>query len=126
MADGAVDHLATRPELRNVPIEIESKRERDDNTVSAGSGIVLWAELDGGGIIGGSNLGKKGVALGKTGAAASKVGKEAAEELLRGLAADGCVDEVSFSHSHQRKDKSLELTMRIVSTRSNYHSNGSG
>lgn len=69
-----------------VPVDIESRREKNDNTSGAGSGIVLWAELEGGGIIGGSALGKKG-------ADAVKVGEEAAEELVKGLDAGGCVDE---------------------------------
>ncbi|KAF8919535.1 RNA 3'-terminal phosphate cyclase domain-containing protein [Mucidula mucida] len=87
MVEGAKEYLvAESSELKDVPIEIESKRERNDNTFGAGSGIVLWAELEGGGIIGGSALGKKGLE-------ASAVGRAAAEELLRGLNADGCVDE---------------------------------
>ncbi|KAJ7090182.1 RNA 3'-terminal phosphate cyclase domain-containing protein [Mycena belliarum] len=69
-----------------VPVEIESKREKNENTVGAGSGIVLWAELEGGGIIGGSAVGRKG-------ADATTVGEEAANELIKGLEAGGCVDE---------------------------------
>ncbi|KAF8078184.1 RNA 3'-terminal phosphate cyclase domain-containing protein [Lyophyllum atratum] len=70
----------------DVGVDIEYKRERNEDTKGAGSGIVLWAELEGGGVIGGSAVGRKG-------ADPHKVGEEAAEELLRGLQAGGCVDE---------------------------------
>jgi RNA 3'-terminal phosphate cyclase (ATP) len=57
------------------------------DTKGPGSGIVLWAELEGGGIIGGSAVGKKGVDSGKT-------GEEASEQLLKALdTGGGCVDE---------------------------------
>ncbi|KAG6861873.1 hypothetical protein C0995_010579 [Termitomyces sp. Mi166 len=69
-----------------VEVDIRFKRERNEDTKGAGSGIVLWAELEGGGIIGGSAVGSKGIEP-------CKVGEEAAQELLRGLHADGCVDE---------------------------------
>ncbi|KAJ7168077.1 RTC domain-containing 1 [Mycena crocata] len=69
-----------------VPVEIESRREKNEDTVGAGSGIVLWAELEGGGMIGGSAVGNK-----KKEAVA--VGEEAAAELIKGLEAGGCVDE---------------------------------
>ncbi|KAJ7093116.1 RNA 3'-terminal phosphate cyclase domain-containing protein [Mycena epipterygia] len=69
-----------------VPVEIESRREKNENTVGAGSGIVLWAELAGGGMIGGSAVGRKS-------ADATTVGEEAANELIKGLEAGGCVDE---------------------------------
>ncbi|RDB21493.1 RNA 3'-terminal phosphate cyclase [Hypsizygus marmoreus] len=65
---------------------IEYKRERNEDTKGAGSGIVLWAELEGGGVVGGSAVGRKGVDP-------ARVGAEAAEELVRGLEAGGCVDE---------------------------------
>ncbi|KAK0210414.1 RNA 3'-terminal phosphate cyclase domain-containing protein [Desarmillaria ectypa] len=86
MVEGAKDYLTGSPGLGGVPVEIESKRERNDNTVGAGSGIVLWAELEGGGIIGGDALGRKGLV-------AQAVGRLAAESLIRGLCAGGCVDE---------------------------------
>ncbi|KAJ2916055.1 hypothetical protein MD484_g4392, partial [Candolleomyces efflorescens] len=54
--------------------------------VAGGSGIVLWAELEGGGYIGGSAVGRKGVNP-------EAVGKEAANELIKGLDNGGCVDE---------------------------------
>jgi RNA 3'-terminal phosphate cyclase (ATP) len=69
-----------------VPVEIESKREKNEDTLGAGSGIVLWAELAGGGMIGGSAVGRKGTD-------AITVGEEAADELIKGLEAGGCVDE---------------------------------
>ncbi|KAK0502900.1 RNA 3'-terminal phosphate cyclase domain-containing protein [Armillaria luteobubalina] len=86
MVEGAKGYLADNPDLNGVPVEIENKRERNDNTVGAGSGILLWAELEGGGIIGGDALGKKGLD-------AQAVGRLAAESLIRGLSAGGCVDE---------------------------------
>lgn len=70
------------------PIGINVRREPQNLTVGAGSGIVLWAQLEGGGMIGGSAVGRKGLAP-------EEVGREAAEELLRGLNAGGCVDEVT-------------------------------
>ncbi|KAH0584137.1 hypothetical protein H2248_009699 [Termitomyces sp. 'cryptogamus'] len=70
----------------DVEVDIRLKRERNEDSKGAGSGIVLWAELEGGGIIGGSAVGSKGIEP-------YRVGEEAAQELLRGLRADGCVDE---------------------------------
>lgn len=90
MADSAVRRLAQSglgPEAAvPVPVEIECRREQNDNTVGAGSGIVLWAELAGGGMIGGSAVGNKKKE-------AVVVGEEAADELIKGLEAGGCVDE---------------------------------
>jgi RNA 3'-terminal phosphate cyclase (RTC), insert domain len=51
-----------------------------------GSGIVLWAETDVGCVFGASALGSKGTDP-------EAVGDEAAQELIRGLRAGGCVDE---------------------------------
>ncbi|KAF5391836.1 hypothetical protein D9757_001674 [Collybiopsis confluens] len=85
MVEGARKSLSAH--FGGVPIEIESRRERAENTVGAGSGIVLWAELDGGGIIGGSAVGKKGLD-------AADLGANAAQELIRELnEKGGCVDE---------------------------------
>ncbi|KAF9557701.1 RNA 3'-terminal phosphate cyclase [Agrocybe pediades] len=64
----------------------ESMREPNSLTRGAGSGIVLWAELEGGGMIGGSAVGTKGVPP-------EKVGEQAADELIKGLMDGGCVDE---------------------------------
>ncbi|KAF7322639.1 RNA terminal phosphate cyclase domain 1 [Mycena chlorophos] len=89
MRDAAVARFRQHPNSSSslIPestlIEIESTRE---NSPGAGSGIVLWAELSGGGIIGGSAVGskQKDVAV---------VGEEAADELIRGLEDGGVVDE---------------------------------
>jgi RNA 3'-terminal phosphate cyclase (ATP) len=70
-----------------VPIQISCRREPPQLTTGAGSGIVLWAELDGGGVIGGSAVGSKGIEPEKT-------GEQAADELVRGLNEGGCIDEV--------------------------------
>ncbi|KAJ7470403.1 RNA 3'-terminal phosphate cyclase domain-containing protein [Mycena latifolia] len=90
MADSAAKRLAEHgfgPDASvPVSVEIESKREKNENTIGAGSGIVLWAELEGGGVIGGSAVGRKGTD-------AITVGEEAANELIKGLEAGGCVDE---------------------------------
>ncbi|KAG6910912.1 hypothetical protein DXG01_006595 [Tephrocybe rancida] len=74
------------PDEGEVGVDIKFKRENNEDSSGAGSGIVLWAELEGGGIIGGSAVGNKRVEP-------AKIGEEAAQELLRGLQADGCVDE---------------------------------
>lgn len=74
-------------ERREVPISIQNNREPNNLTKGAGSGIVLWAELESGGIIGGSAVGMKGTAP-------NAVGEEAAIELIKGIDAGGCVDEV--------------------------------
>lgn len=72
---------------KNVNVSIADRREPNGLTTGAGSGIVLWAELEGGGIIGGSAVGTKG-------RSPEAVGEEAAAELLKGLEEGGCVDEV--------------------------------
>ncbi|KAF8906044.1 RNA 3'-terminal phosphate cyclase-domain-containing protein, partial [Gymnopilus junonius] len=46
-------------EASNVPVSIQCRREPNALTKGAGSGIVLWAELEDGGIIGGSAVGTK-------------------------------------------------------------------
>ena len=51
-----------------------------------GSGIVLWANLEGGGILGASAVGRKSTD-------ATKVGVQAATELLGAIEDGGCVDE---------------------------------
>ncbi|GLB35179.1 putative RNA 3'-terminal phosphate cyclase (RTC), insert domain [Lyophyllum shimeji] len=92
MVQGARRRLGEAKELnppedeREVEVDIKYHRERNEDTKGAGSGIVLWAELEGGGVIGGSAVGRKGTDP-------HKVGEEAAEELLRGLRSGGCVDE---------------------------------
>jgi len=67
-------------------IDIEAIREDPRDVVGSGSGIVLWAETDGGCVLGGSAVGVKGKKP-------EKVGEEAAEELVRNLGYEGCVDE---------------------------------
>ncbi|KAF9479746.1 RNA 3'-terminal phosphate cyclase [Pholiota conissans] len=73
-------------ENNSAVVSIQCRQEPWDLTVAPGSGIVLWAELEGGGIIGGS-------ALGSRGKSPETVGEEAAEELIQGLNEGGCVDE---------------------------------
>jgi RNA 3'-terminal phosphate cyclase (ATP) len=80
-------HHDTQPEDgEGVLVDILDDRESNDIAIAGGSGIVLWTELGGGGIIGGSAVGRKGLN-------AKGVGAEAAKELLRGLERGGCVDE---------------------------------
>lgn len=85
------NHVDVTPEVleerRTVQISIQSQREPNNLTRGAGSGIVLWAQLDGGGIIGGSAVGMKGMDP-------AAVGDEAATQLIKGIDAGGCVDEV--------------------------------
>lgn len=81
--------LKTEEGVAEIPVKIEYKREAEEDTKGAGSGIVLWAELKGGGMIGGSAVGRKGLDP-------TMVGAQAAEELIKGLEDDGCVDEVSL------------------------------
>ncbi|KAF9492274.1 RNA 3'-terminal phosphate cyclase [Pleurotus eryngii] len=80
-----IDSVESRQEMV-IPIEIQTKREGNDDCLGAGSGIVLWAELEGGGMIGGSALGRKNVLP-------AQVGEAAADELIKGLKEGGCVDE---------------------------------
>ncbi|TFK42806.1 RNA 3'-terminal phosphate cyclase domain-containing protein [Crucibulum laeve] len=89
MVDGArrkLEKAGLWEEGKQMPIMIDVRKEPDTLTKGAGSGIVLWAELEGGGMIGGSAVGRKGVQ-------AEKVGEEAAEQLIAGLENGGCVDE---------------------------------
>lgn len=108
-------------ENRDVPIQISRMREPPQLTRGAGSGIVLWAELDGGGIIGGSAVGSKSLDPEKT-------GEQAADELVRGLNEGGCVDEVM--HYLEPCDPGINIdivgTCYIVVTRPNHHLHGSG
>jgi len=83
--DDLLDDSEAQEETR-VPVNIENRREPNDVAVAGGSGIVLWAELEGGGYIGGSAVGRKGIDP-------VAVGKEAANELIKGLDNGGCVDE---------------------------------
>lgn len=74
----------------DVTVSIQYVQEPRGLTKGPGSGIVLWAELEGGGMVGGSAVGSKNKA-------AEKVGQDAANELIQGLENGGCVDEVSVS-----------------------------
>lgn len=67
----------------SVPIEIEVEHRSDG--VGPGSGIVLWAETDGGLRIGSDSLGERG-------RPAEAVGREAAERLLDELATGASLD----------------------------------
>lgn len=88
MAKAAVQKLSSALTLDAKLIDIERVKEPDSGVGAkgSGSGIILWAETEGGCILGGSALGAKR----KDGAA---VGEEAADELVRGLESGGCVDE---------------------------------
>lgn len=74
--------------MNRVLMDINVRREQNGSTKGAGSGIVLWAEFENGVVIGGSAVGKKGLEP-------REVGKSAVEELIKGIEAGGCVDEVS-------------------------------
>jgi RNA 3'-terminal phosphate cyclase (ATP) len=67
-------------------IDISAMREKDENAVGAGSGIVLWAETDGGCVLAGTAIGKKGLE-------SREVGELAARELIGTLKHGGCVDD---------------------------------
>lgn len=82
-------------------VHIDVVREKPGHAVGSGSGIVLWAETDTGCILGGSALGFKNKDF-------SEIGTEAADELIRNLEYQGCVDEytqarmLSLSQSYAR------------------------
>lgn len=85
MRDGAAAVLVAAGVSADI-IHIETVREKPSEAVGSGSGMILWAETQGGCFLGGSAVGSKG----KNPAA---VGQEAAEELARNLRHGGCVDE---------------------------------
>lgn len=73
-------------------IDIAAVREKNEDVVGHGAGVVLWAETEGGYVLGGSTVSSKGLDL-------ADVGEAAARELVRNLEHGGCVDEylqVSF------------------------------
>lgn len=70
------------------PVHIEHHREPRGTTTGAGSGIVLWAELEGGGFLGGNAVGRKGIDP-------MHIGAQAADELIKSLNNGGCIDEAS-------------------------------
>ncbi len=67
-------------------IDITAVREKNQDVVGSGSGVVLWAETENGCILGGSSIGLKGKDP-------ETVGQETADELIRNLNHGGCVDE---------------------------------
>ncbi|OAX41583.1 RNA 3'-terminal phosphate cyclase [Rhizopogon vinicolor AM-OR11-026] len=67
-------------------IRVDAVRETQEQAFGSGGGILLYAETSNGCIIGGSSVSTKGKAP-------EEVGEEAADELLRNLLHDGCVDE---------------------------------
>lgn len=85
MSAGATDRLTSGGILSEI-INIEAYREKAENAMAAGAAIVLWAETEGGCVIGGSAVSTKGVDP-------ATVGDNAAKELLRNLEHGGCVDE---------------------------------
>jgi RNA 3'-terminal phosphate cyclase (ATP) len=85
MVEGAADVLKSYGIPAN-QIKIKHVREKNDNTVGGGAGIVIWAETSTGCVLGGSAVGRKG-------SSATEVGRDAAEELVRALKSGGCVDE---------------------------------
>ncbi|CCM03826.1 uncharacterized protein FIBRA_05975 [Fibroporia radiculosa] len=85
MRDGAATILS-RAGMDPGLVNITAVREKPEEAIGSGSGIVLWAETSGGCVLGGSAIGAKGKDP-------EKVGAEAAEELIRNLGHGGCVDE---------------------------------
>lgn len=67
-------------------IRINAVRETQEEAYGSGGGILLLAETGNGCVIGGTSVSTKDKAP-------EEVGNEAAEELLRNLRHDGCVDE---------------------------------
>jgi RNA 3'-terminal phosphate cyclase (ATP) len=72
--------------IPSAKISITSVRERDEDVVGAGGGILLWAETENGCLIGGS-------AVSTREKKPETVGEDAARELVRNLDHGGCVDE---------------------------------
>ena len=85
MASGA-RRVLLESGIASTKISITSVRERDEDVVGAGGGILLWAETDNGCLIGGSTVSTREKKPGT-------VGEEAARELVRNLDHGGCVDE---------------------------------
>jgi len=73
------------PELKNIPVNIETYKEDYRSASHSGSGIVLVAKTTTGCILGGSALGAPRVNP-------SETGRKAAEELLEAIDCGGCVD----------------------------------
>lgn len=111
------NHVDVTPEVledrRTVQISIQSQREPNNLTRGAGSGIVLWAQLEGGGMIGGSAVGVKG-------RDPEAVGDEAATQLIKGIDAGGCVDEVKDTFFCAYLNP-IHFLLPSVDPRSNYY-----
>jgi RNA 3'-terminal phosphate cyclase (ATP) len=85
MRDAATAKLVAagvRPDI----IDIVAVREDKNKATGSGSAITLVAETEGGCILGGSAIGKKGLEP-------ADLGESAADELLRNVEHGGCVDE---------------------------------
>jgi len=85
MSDAATAELV-KAGLNPAIIDISAVRERDGNAIGAGSGVLLWAETDGGCILAGTAIGQKRLEP-------RAVGELAARELIENLKHGGCVDE---------------------------------
>lgn len=72
--------------IASTKISLTAVRERGEDIIGAGGGILLWAETDNGCLIGGS-------AVSTREKKPETVGEEAARELLKNLNHGGCVDE---------------------------------
>jgi RNA 3'-terminal phosphate cyclase (ATP) len=88
MVDGALKTIKKEPSLRRCDIDIrkEFARSKGPKSGGPGSGIVLWLEYSGGGVLGASAVSRKGVDP-------RHVGIEAADELVAAVENGGCVDE---------------------------------
>ncbi|KAJ3555126.1 hypothetical protein NP233_g12281 [Leucocoprinus birnbaumii] len=73
-------------EEQEVLVDIMVRREPNQLTRGAGSGIVVWAEFENGAVLGGSAVGKKGFEP-------ADVGRATVEELGKAIESGGCVDE---------------------------------
>ncbi|KXN90464.1 RNA 3'-terminal phosphate cyclase [Leucoagaricus sp. SymC.cos] len=83
---GMNDCLGEEEKRSEVLVDIAVRREPNQLTKGAGSGIVVWAEFEGGVFLGGSAVGRKGIEP-------NEVGRAAVEELNKGIEAGGCVEE---------------------------------
>jgi RNA 3'-terminal phosphate cyclase (ATP) len=76
---------AAEEALRGLGAPVEIAVEHRQDGLGPGSGVVLWAETDGGLVLGAD-------ALGERGKPAEAVGREAAEKLLREIASGAALD----------------------------------
>ncbi|XP_065070059.1 RNA 3'-terminal phosphate cyclase-like isoform X2 [Rhopilema esculentum] len=75
-----------RKSLSSVPIKIDSHQIARDQAAGTGCGIMIIAETSTGCLLSGSQIGKKGIP-------AEQVGTAAAEELLKSIRNEACIDE---------------------------------